>query len=36
MRFAGKPRYKWREVNAWFAEGSIDGYGACGFTTTID
>ena len=33
---AVKSYFEWREVNRWFAEESIDGDGACGYTTTID
>ena len=36
MRVALKPFHEWRKVNRWIAEGGIDGYGACGSTTTID
>jgi hypothetical protein len=36
MRVALKPFHKWYEGNRWIAEGGMDGYGACGSTTTID
>jgi len=36
MRVALKHFHEWREGNRWIAEEGIDGYGACGSTTTID
>jgi len=36
MRVALNPLHEWREIKRWIADGGIDGYGACGSTTTID